>query len=170
MKESQSLIKKEMMFDLSKVHFQEIFNEPDYFNENKNGLKVKLIWISPFDYMDAVLFNKPNHKTTEEKLNNLKQAYDKGIKVPPPYLVYGERDEHSNHFGQEGFNRAYTATMIGKELIPVYIRYRDFDENIPIHIKIHLEDFPSIEESKEIINNHLQTNTIQPNKIDIFKS
>jgi len=168
MNKNQELEKSEMMFDLSIIHFQEIFDDPEYFSENKNGLKAKLIWLNPSDYIDAVLINKPNHKTTEEKMNNLRRIYEEGIKVPAPYLIYGERDEHNNHFGQEGFNRAYTATMIGKEFIPIYIRYRDFDENIPLNIKLLLENYPSIEESKKIIDSHLQTSSINIDRSNLI--
>lgn len=128
----------EMMFDLTIVHFEEINNNPEYFEENKNGLKAKVIWIDPYDYIQAVLLRKINHSTSESKLENLKSLYDKGIKVPMPYLIYGDRDEPSNHFGQEGFNRAYTATLLNKKTIPVAIRYRETDENIPNFIKKHL--------------------------------
>ena len=129
---------EDMMFDLTIVHFQEINNNPEYFENNKDGLKTKVIWISPYDYIKAVTLRKEHHTTSESKLKNLKLLYEQGIKVPMPYLIYGDRDEHSNHFGQEGFNRAYSAICINKESIPVAVRYREEDENIPSFIKKHL--------------------------------
>jgi hypothetical protein len=132
--EIQDNIKKEMMFD-SKPHFEEVFNNPEYFHKEKEGLKATVIYISPYDYIDAVHFVHQDHKASDDKLSRLKEAYDLGIKVPMPYLAYGERDEDSYRFGQEGFNRAITATMIGKCSIPVSVRYRENDKNIPDFIK-----------------------------------
>lgn len=130
----------EKMFFLES-HFKEIGNDPEYFLNEKQGLKSLVIDLNPYLYMEAVNLVKKEHKISSIKLESLKDAYDSGIKVPMPYLYYGDRDEISESFGQEGYNRAYTATMIGKETIPVSIRYRDNDVNIPDFIKkaIHIK-------------------------------
>lgn len=132
--EIKNTLSKDTMFN-DEVLFKEVFENHQYFNENKDGLKAKLIYIDPYDYIEAVNKVKPTHKHSEDKLQSLKNAYDNGIKVPVPYLAYGSRDEANSDFGQEGYNRAVHATYIGRRTIPVFVRYRENDENIPQAIK-----------------------------------
>ncbi|WP_152633139.1 ADP-ribosyltransferase-containing protein [Aliarcobacter butzleri] len=132
--EIKNTLSKDTMFS-DEVLFKEVFENHEYFNENKDGLKAKLIYLDPYDYVEAVNKVKPKHKHSEDKLQSLKNAYDNGIKVPVPYLTYGSRDEASSDFGQEGYNRAVHATYIGRRTIPVFVRYRENDENIPQAIK-----------------------------------
>ena len=94
-------------------------------------------------YIEAVELRQPDHKTfgaSQEKLDNLKEVYEAGIKVDIPMLAYGSRDSHSDLFSQEGYHRATSALTIGKELIPVAIRYREDDSNIPDYIKHYIKN------------------------------
>lgn len=161
---------EEMMFNLTNLNFKEIYNDPEYFLENKNGLKATIIFMNPYDYIEAVIEKKTKHEVSTKKLNSLKLAYEQGIKVPLPYLIYGSRDQNEDddgyYFGQEGFNRAYTATLIGKTTIPVEIRYRENDINIPNVVKKYLLKNIEInveeeKESKNTIKNFL-LKTSQP--------
>jgi L-rhamnose mutarotase len=130
----------EQMFDTDNFQFNEIFENPSYFQENKHGIKSIIVNISPYTYMETVNSFKKFHSHSEVKLKSLKEAYDSNIKVPMPYLAFGERDSmDEQYFGQEGYNRAYTSTMIGKTTIPVAIRYRENDDSIPKEIKDAIE-------------------------------
>lgn len=131
---------KENIFSLE-PHFKEVFNEPDYFFNEKKGLKAKIIYITPDEYINAVLTNKPEHKSSENKIESIKVVHEKNILIDMPYLMYGDRDiEDENTFGQEGFNRSVYAKSIGINKIPVSIRYRENDKNIPDFIAKYLKD------------------------------
>ena len=133
----------EQMFDLSKGRFGEIEGDPSYFNDKKKGLKTKVVYMDPNDYMKMVEKRQPDHAkygTDDEKMASLKEAYESGTKVPMPQLAFGARDyPGDDYFAQEGYNRAATATMINKTKIPVSVRYRSDDENIPDFIKKYLD-------------------------------
>jgi len=135
-----SYISKETMFLLENP-FKEILKDPSYFSEKKSGLKAITVWMNPNDYIDIVELNQPDHKkygADESKLAKLRDTYEKGIKVDMPYLIFGDREKPSKSFSQEGYNRATTAIMVGKKVIPVAIRYRDTDKSIPLFIRKYL--------------------------------
>jgi hypothetical protein len=132
----------EKMFN-DRVMFDEVINNKSYFEKQKHGLMAVVVAMPPQDYIEAVELRQPDHKifgASQEKLDNLKEVYEAGIKVDIPMLAYGYRDSHSDLFSQEGYHRATSALAIGKELIPVAIRYREDDENIPDFIKEHIEN------------------------------
>ncbi len=132
----------EQMFN-DRVGFDEVVKNKAYFEQEKDGLKAVVVTMPPQDYIKAVEERQPDHKNygaDEDKLDNLKEVYEAGIKVDVPMLAYGGRDSDSDLFQQEGYHRAVSAQMINKELIPVAIRYREGDENIPDFIKKHIED------------------------------
>lgn len=153
----------EQMF-LLEPHFKEIFKDQYYFEKEKYGLRVLVVDISPYDYIDAVNLIKQSHSTCDKKLKSLKEAYDNGIKVPMPYLAYGERDENKASFGQEGYNRAYTSTMIGKETIPVTIRYREDDFFVPDFIRKAI-DIKNLEHEAFFIGYHTSLEDESPTNI-----
>jgi len=147
----------EQMFN-DRVMFDEVVNNKAYFESQKHGLKAVVVAMPPQDYIEAVELRQPDHKTfgaSQEKLDNLKEVYEAGIKVDIPMLAYGSRDSHSDLFSQEGYHRATSALTIGKELIPVAIRYREDDENIPDFIKEHIES-----SQLEIIDKNIQEESI----------
>ena len=132
----------EQMFN-DRVGFDEVIKNKAYFEQEKDGLKAVVVTMPPQDYIKAVEKRQPDHKeygANEDKLDNLKEVYEAGIKVDVPMLAYGGRDSDSDLFQQEGYHRAVSAQMINKELIPVAIRYREGDENIPDFIKKHIEN------------------------------
>lgn len=133
-----SLLSGEQMFN-DEVKFEEVFNNKEYFEKKKQGLKAVVVSMSPYDYIEAVELRQSDHRNygaSTDKLDNLHEVYQMGIKVDIPFLAYGSRDEAgSDLFQQEGYHRATFASMIGKKLIPVAIRYREDDELIPDFIK-----------------------------------
>ena len=132
----------EQMFN-DRVMFDEVINNKAYFEQQKDGLKAVVVAMPPQDYIEAVELRQPDHKTfgaSQPKLDNLREVYEAGIKVDIPMLAYGSRDSHSDLFQQEGYHRATSAILIGRELIPVAIRYREDDNNIPDFIKRSIEN------------------------------
>jgi len=135
----------EQMFN-NKVAFDEIHENPEYFERQKDGLKAIVVKMPPRDYCLAVEERQIEHKengASKEKLAHLKEVYEAGIKVDIPMLAYGSRESKSKDidlFQQEGYHRAISALLLGKEFIPVAIRYREGDSNIPDYIKEHIEN------------------------------
>jgi hypothetical protein len=132
----------EQMFN-DRVGFEEIANDSEYFYENKEGLKAIVVKMPPSDYIKAVELRQSDHKeygASEDKLDNLRLVYEEGILVDIPDLSYGSRDVADNYFTQEGYNRAVTAQKIDKENIPVAIRYREEDKNIPDFILKYIKN------------------------------
>ena len=152
-----TLIAGEQMFN-DRVGFEEISNDKDYFLNQKDGLKAVVVSMPPEDYIRVVEDRQPDHKrygASQDKLDNLKDVYEAGIKVDIPILGFGSRERASDDFSQEGYHRASSASMINKELIPVAIRYREDDENIPDFIKEHIES-----SQLEIIDKNIQEESI----------
>mgnify|MGYP003349264940 CR=1 FL=1 len=132
----------EHMF-LKENPFKEVANNPEYFMKNKQGLQTKVVAMKPQDYIKVVEDKQPLHKkygAQESKLLALKQKYDEGTLVDMPYLAFGARDEPSKDFMQEGYHRATNALYYGIDRIPVAIRYREGDKNIPTYIKNYLNE------------------------------
>lgn len=120
--------KTEMMFDLKSP-------SPEFLN-NSQDIETLIIDLEPFLYMETI--NKKNTLSlSEEMLNSLRNLYEQNTKVPIPFLLYGEKDlKHTSlEIEREGYHRAYTATLIGKETIPVFIQFRENDSDIPAEIK-----------------------------------
>ena len=135
----------EQMFN-NKVAFDEVYENSEYFERQKDGLKAVVVKMPPRDYCLAVEERQVEHKengASKEKLSHLKEVYESGIKVDIPMLAYGSRESKSKDtdlFQQEGYHRAVNALLSGKEFIPVAIRYREGDSNIPDYIKEHIEN------------------------------
>jgi len=111
---------------------QEVLNNPDYFLQNKGGLKVVKLWISPSEYMGAVALQQSDHQPSEEKISSILEGVKDGAIFETPYLFYGPRDPGDEYaFRQEGFNRAWAAEELEVEHIPVWVRYREDDFQIP---------------------------------------
>lgn len=138
-KQAQEIIEESAFFNPNIIKFQEVFNNPHYFEENKRGIKAKVIYLSPDEYMTAVRLKRPNHIESESKLDSIRLAMKSNVRLETPYLYYGsvDIDEESdlNTFGQEGYNRSFVAKELGAKEIPVFIRYRENDTNIPSFIK-----------------------------------
>ena len=131
----------EQMFN-DNPSFEEIHKDPQYFQDKKDGLKAIVVEMLAADYMKAVEERQPDHKKygiDKDKMRNLEKAYEVGIKVDIPILAYGGRDKHNDLFQQEGYHRAATALLINKKFIPVAIRYREDDSNIPYYIKMNIK-------------------------------
>lgn len=142
---SYSLLSGEQMFN-DRVGFDDILNDKEYFKNNKQGLKAVVVSMPPCDYIEAVELRQSEHReygACNNKLDNLYEVYEMGIKVDIPLLSYGSKDEAGDDlFQQEGYHRATFASMIGKKLIPVGIRYREDDELVPDFIKEHIVNSP----------------------------
>lgn len=145
-------------FAFKDIRFKEIFTDPDYFKKNKNGLVAALVYLSPSEYMDAVELCQKEHTYSQEKLDGIREYRDAGNKFETPYLKYGFRDLHNENskpfFAQEGYNRAYYMQMMGINKIPVFIRYRENDINIPTFLQEKL----AIKIIDEKINNNPEFN------------
>ena len=119
--------------------FKEVLNDPTYFMNKKDGLQVKIVNMTPDEYMQTVEQFQKGHKSRDSSVESLKKAFQEGTSVSMPWLSFGERDAKKAAFGQEGYNRAYTAKELGDTTIPVAIRYREDDKKIPAFIKKYLE-------------------------------
>jgi len=145
-----STMEKDFAFE--GIRFKEIFINPEYFKSNKQGLLAALVYLSPDEYMRAVELRQTNHKPDDEKLERIRDYRDAGNKFEAPFLEYGYRDLSDNedykHFAQEGYNRACYMEMMGLKEIPVFIRYREDDMDIPEFIREKLqESFYSLSEN-----------------------
>ena len=127
--------------------FKELVRDPKYFLRNKKGLKSKVVDMPPENYIAAVEARQPDHKrygAEQDKLDKLRKTYEEGTLVDMPMLAYGGRDFPSDDFQQEGYHRARTAYDAGKRSMPVAIRYRDGDKNIPNYIQDSLDMTASV--------------------------
>jgi len=144
-KEDYDSLVKQMKnnFQFEDIRFKEIFTNPDYFKKNKNDLVAALVYLSPSEYMDAVELCQKEHTFSQDKLDSIRDFRDAGNKFEPPFLIYGYRDLHNDdekpYFSQEGYNRAYYMQMMGLKEIPVFVRYRENDTNIPSFLREKLE-------------------------------
>jgi len=130
-------------FQFEGIRFKEVFTDPDYFKNNKDGLAAALVYLSPSEYMDAVELCQEGHTFSQDKLDSIRDFRNAGNKFETPFLIYGYRDSYNDdekpYFSQEGYNRAYYMQMMGLEEIPVFVRYRENDTNIPNFLKEKLE-------------------------------
>lgn len=120
------------------IVFDEVFRNPEYFSSEKDGLRAALLYLTPDEYMEAVENAKPGHDATQSKIDGIKDFVEAGNRIEPPCLAYGDRDEHTDDFRQEGYNRAWYAREIGRQTIPVFVRYRENDPNIPELLREYL--------------------------------
>ena len=139
---SYSLLLGEKMFN-DRVVFEDIHNDKEYFQNSKHGLRAVVVSMPSQDYISAVeerLLDHKKYAPINEKLYHLRDVYDHKIKVDIPMLAYGSIDKIDDLFLQEGYHRATFALHVEKKEIPVAIRYREEDENIPDYIKEHIDN------------------------------
>lgn len=138
------------------VRFDEVFRNPDYFKENKQGLTAAMVYLTPDEYMSAVELRQKGHTFSLEKVEGIRDFRDAGNKLEAPFLEYGYRDLNSQddyrHFAQEGYNRAYYMQMTGVKEIPVFIRYREDDEDVPSFIMQKLQGSKTLD--KKLTTNY----------------
>lgn len=138
------------------VRFDEVFRNPDYFKENKQGLSAAMVYLTPDEYMSAVELRQKGHTFSLEKVEGIRDFRDAGNKLEAPFLEYGYKDLDSQddykHFTQEGYNRAYYMQMMGVKEIPVFIRYREDDKDVPDFIIQKLQGGKTLD--KKITTNY----------------
>ncbi len=146
LEEANELLKGNSLFQEEITAQANLFLNADYFFENKNKYKTKLILINPDEYIQAVKLKQPRHAIDMKKIKKLEGFAKEGLKFEIPYLRYGsidiDEEEDKYTFGQEGYNRSLIAKDKKIKEIPVIICYREEDESIPNFIKEKLN--PSI--------------------------